>query len=67
MRRLALAVMVVALHAGPAAQSAQERPLQADGIVRLLADLETALMSGRLDAFRASTAAGAVRDRRGAI
>ena len=58
MRRLALTVMVVALHAGPTAQSAQERPLQADGIVRLLADLETALASGRLEAFRASTAAG---------
>lgn len=58
MRRLALGVIVLALHAGPAAQSVQDRPIQADGIVRLLADLEAALAAGRVDAFRASTAPG---------
>jgi peptidase M1-like protein len=56
MRRLAVAVIVMALPAGPFAQSAQERPTQADGIVRLLSDLETALTSGKIDGFRAAAA-----------
>ncbi len=52
MRRLAVALLLAGLHASPAAQSGPDRPLQADGIVRLLADLEIALGSGRLDEFR---------------
>ncbi len=53
MRRLLLAAAVLILHAAPLAQSNQDRPLQADGVVRLLADLESALTSGRLDDLRA--------------
>ena len=56
MRRLAIAVVVLALHAAPVAQSVQNRPLQADGIVRLLADLESALGGGRVQAFRTAAA-----------
>jgi hypothetical protein len=47
MRRLALAGLVLALHAAPQAQGVPARPLQADAVVRLLSDLETALGSGR--------------------
>ncbi len=53
MRRLVLAAAVLALHAAPVAQSGQERPLQADGVVRLLADLENAIASGRPEDLRA--------------
>ena len=57
MRRLALAVIVLALHATPLAQlPAPPRPSSADPIVRLIADLESALISGRVDEFRALTA-----------
>jgi hypothetical protein len=51
MRRLALAGLVLALHVAPQAQGVPARPLQADGVVRLLSDLETALGSGRPDAI----------------
>ena len=51
-----IAVVVLALHAAPVAQSVQNRPLQADGIVRLLADLESALGGGRVQAFRTAAA-----------
>ena len=54
MWRLWLAALIVALSAGPAAQSSsQNRPLQADAVVRLLSDLESAIGSGRLADFRA--------------
>ena len=46
MRRFLLAAAFVALHAAPDAQSVQNRPSQADGVVRLLTDLETALTAG---------------------
>ncbi len=56
MRRLVVAALVFGAHLAPAARSLQDRPLQADGVVRLLADLEAALASGRLDALRAMAA-----------
>lgn len=49
--RLALALVVLA-SASASAQAPQSRPSQADGIVRLLADLETALLSGRVESLR---------------
>ena len=51
-RRLAVVLLLGTLQTSPAALSGQDRPLQADGIVRLLSDLEKALESGRLDEFR---------------
>ncbi|HKW02378.1 MAG TPA: hypothetical protein VJN96_21320, partial [Vicinamibacterales bacterium] len=45
MRRLTLLLCVLALHTAPSAQAPQGRPLQADPVVRLLADIETALAS----------------------
>jgi hypothetical protein len=47
MRRLLLLAAVVALNAAALAQTPQLRPTQADPIVRLLSDLESALLSGR--------------------
>ena len=47
MRRLWLVAAVVALNAAALAQTPQLRPTQADPIVRLLSDLESALLSGR--------------------
>jgi len=53
MRPSALLLVALSLHAVTSAQSQPGRPLQADGVVRLLADLEGALESGRPDEFRA--------------
>jgi hypothetical protein len=53
MRRLLLAAVVLTAHAAPLAQPIQDRPLQADGVVRLLANLENALASGRIESLRA--------------
>jgi peptidase M1-like protein len=53
MPRLALAAVMLALQLGPGSQQPQNRPLQADGVVRLLTDLEAALVSGRVENFRA--------------
>jgi len=50
MRRLTIAVLVVLAHAVPRAQTAQAPP---DEVARLLKDLERALVSGRVDDFRA--------------
>src|SRR5262245_29074547 len=52
MRRLSAAVLILVLSSALTARDSQERPLQADGIVRLLADLESALTSGRVEDFR---------------
>src|SRR5438128_2751625 len=52
MSRLLLAIVVLALQAAPRAQVPQAQPQQADAVVRLLADLETALASDRNDLFR---------------
>jgi len=56
MRRLALGCLGLALVAASSAPSAQIRPPQADAVVRLLADLESALASNRVNDFRALTA-----------
>jgi hypothetical protein len=53
MRRWLTAAVVIALHSAPVAQSGQDRPTQADAVVRLLADLENAIASGSLDRLRA--------------
>jgi hypothetical protein len=53
MSRLAALLALVFLQAPGVAQSPQGRPAQADGIVRLLADLETALSSGNLPSVTA--------------
>jgi hypothetical protein len=52
MRRLLVAAAIAALHASAVAQTGQVRPAQADGVVRLLADLEQAIGSGRLEDLR---------------
>ena len=52
MRLFAAILFVGILHAAPAARQVQDRPLQADGIVRLLLDLEHAIATGRLEEFR---------------
>jgi hypothetical protein len=57
MSRLVVALLVLALHAAPGAQAPQGPPQQADGIVRLLADLETALTAERTDLFFSLTSA----------
>src|SRR5262245_24517678 len=59
MRRLApgLLALSLALGATPAARSAQPRPVQADAVVRLLADLESALTANKPERIR--TLAGA--------
>ncbi|MEZ5316706.1 MAG: M1 family aminopeptidase [Vicinamibacterales bacterium] len=58
MHRLVLLAVVLALSAPIAARppDQQSRRLQADGLVRLLSDLETALQSGGTDAFAALAA-----------
>lgn len=61
MRRLAVVLAVVTLHGAPAAvaravQEPQAALLQADPLVRLLADLENAIASGRAEDFRALAA-----------
>jgi len=57
MRRLIVAAALIALSAAPGAQSVQNRPSQADGVVRLLTDLESALTAGRLTDFQALASA----------
>jgi hypothetical protein len=57
MRRWIVLAAIVALQASAVAQSGQVRPLQADGVVRLLADLEQAIGSGRAESLRALVAA----------
>lgn len=57
MRLTLLTLLVFALHAAPSAAPLQDRPLQADGIVRLLSDLEGAITSGRIEDFRSLAAA----------
>lgn len=54
MGRLAIALFVVLVHASPAAapQVAQTTELPADGIARLLRDVEHAIATGRSDQFR---------------
>lgn len=58
MRQAAVLALILALQAAPAAQSRQTPPLQADPVVRLLADLEAALESGRLEDLQALLAPG---------
>jgi Peptidase family M1 domain len=58
MRQAAVLALVLALQAAPAAQSGQTRLLQADPVVRLLADLEAALESGRPGDLQALLAPG---------
>ena len=53
-RRRSLALLCLLLTAAPAAQ--QQRPMQADGVVRLLSDLENALIGNNVDEFRRLTA-----------
>ena len=55
MRRLLVLAAIAVTHASAVAQSGQVRPLQADGVVRLLADLEQAIESGRAENLRALT------------
>lgn len=55
-RRRSLALLCLLLTAAPAAQ--QQRPMQADGVVRLLSDLENALIGNNVDEFRRLTAPG---------
>jgi hypothetical protein len=55
MRRMMALAAIVAMHASAVAQSGQVRPIQADGVVRLLADLEQAIGSGRVENLRALT------------
>jgi hypothetical protein len=59
MRRLAagLLALSLALGATPAARSGQPRPVQSDAVVRLLADLESALTNNRPDRIRTLAAA----------
>jgi len=59
MRRLALGFLALALISGasPEARAPQVRPPQADAVVRLLADVESALTANRPDDFRALCAA----------
>jgi hypothetical protein len=58
MPRWIVVAAIAVLHAPGVAQSGQVRPLQADGVVRLLADLEQAIASGGLDRLRALTSNG---------
>jgi len=51
MGRLILVAVTLALGLAPAAQVPQRRATQADGVVRLLSDLESALVSARADDF----------------
>ena len=64
MRRLLTVAAVVALNAAALAQTPQIRLTQADPIVRLLSDLESALLSGRPeDLTRLATPALRAEDR----
>ena len=53
MRRVLLAVFVLALQSASTAQSTPARPQPADAVVRLLDDLEKAIQGGKADALRA--------------
>jgi len=59
MRRLLLITALLLAHGAPALRAGQDRPvqdsrpLQADGVVRLLLDLENAVTSARVEDFRA--------------
>jgi hypothetical protein len=53
MRRILLAVLVLALQSASAAQSTPARPQPADAVVRLLDDLEEALQQGKAEGLRA--------------
>ena len=59
MRRLAAGLFALSLALGPtpAARSGQTRPVQSDAVVRLLADLESALTNNRPDRIRTLAAA----------
>lgn len=56
MRLRSLALICLLFSATPGAQ--QQRPMQADGVVRLLSDLENALTANNIDDFRRLTAPG---------
>jgi Peptidase family M1 domain len=58
MPRFAALALVMALQAAPSAQLGQTHPIQADPVVRLLADLEAALESGRPQDLQPLLAAG---------
>jgi hypothetical protein len=61
--RLRNAVALLAVAAAVAgARADQQRPLQADPVVRLLADLEAAVLSGRVEDFRALASPGISTD-----
>jgi hypothetical protein len=62
MRVLLGVALLVAGSTAVAERAPQDRPLQADPVVRLLADLEAALLSGRADDFRALSAAAVSSD-----
>ena len=51
MRRWLLVAVLLTLSAAPGAQTPQRRPTQADAVVRVLADLEAALIAGQREAF----------------
>src|SRR5262245_2973918 len=58
MRRACFPIGLLSLFVTVAAQTpSTQRPLQADGLVRLVADLETALETGQADAFQPLIAA----------
>ncbi len=57
MGRLILLAVVLAAGLAPSAQVAQRRATQADGVVRLLSDLESALVSADSDDFTSISAA----------
>src|SRR5262245_43259412 len=55
MRRALIFLLLAVAAASPHAQTGASRPQQADGVVRLLADIENALIAGKLEAFRPLT------------
>ena len=57
MGRLLLAAVILSQALAPAPSGEQRRAAQADGVVRLLSDLEAALVSARADDFAALAAA----------
>ena len=62
MSRIAAVILVLAAQAPVLAQSQQVRPAQADGVVRLLTDLESALTSGRIASVAALAPGGLSAD-----
>jgi hypothetical protein len=67
MRRIVLLAVVLALPLVPQAQAPQRRATQADGVVRLLSDLEAALLSARAEDFAPLAAADLPLDDRRVI